>query len=660
PPAYGAHREPGPIFDLPDSGDGGNGPERPRVLGGAAAAEGRTTGQTSRIGGPATATRPGTPPGGNHGLGTLPHAGAGPAGATANGGRHFGPNGAPNGGALTRRPPWFYLAIGIPVALLVVLILGWAVDSAALSGQVMRNVEVGDKPVGGLGEASLPGVMDGLNKSLVARPVEIKAGDKTYRTTAGALGLTVDEDATAKAALDAGRGDSLVIRPFTWATSFFHHRKVDLRYAVKQSQVESTMLVLQGTDLTAGKPPTITLGAQGWTAIPGVPGRGVDVDRIGDRLPQAAADSPDGTIVVRTRTIPVTAGYTDEDAKRLAERANQITANGLALKAGGTTVNVPTATLRTWIAPVAAQDHLDLALKTDTVKAALPQLFHGITKQPVDAGFTLVNGVPTVIPSRDGVGCCGPDSADLVWKALTQGQPAAELKAQVVQPRLTTAKAKALGIRQPVGGNHAWRDGAPTTAGPGFTTYYQPGMPRVTNIHRIADLVRGSVVLPGETFSVNGRVGERTTAKGFVVAGAIREGEHVDEVGGGVSQFATTTFNAAYFAGLDITTYQAHSEWFTRYPRGREATMGFPAPDLKFKNNTPYGILVWTSFTGNSVTVTLYSTPYATADQTGISESTAGACKVVTTTRTITYPGGRKDTDTFKATYRPSEDVTHC
>ena len=59
------------------------------------------------------------------------------------------------------------------------------------------------------------------------------------------------------------------------------------------------------------------------------------------------------------------------------------------------------------------------------------------------------------------------------------------------------------------------------------------------------------------------------------------------EIGGGVSQFATTMFNAAYFAGLDIDESQAHSEYFDRYPRGREATMGFPEPDLRFTNNTP-------------------------------------------------------------------------
>src|SRR5690606_26365690 len=97
------------------------------------------------------------------------------------------------------------------------------------------------------------------------------------------------------------------------------------------------------------------------------------------------------------------------------------------------------------------------------------------------------------------------------------------------------------------------------------------------------------------------------------------------------------------------------SEYFDRYPLGREATMGFPAPDLKIKNNTPYGVLIWTSYTDSSLTVTLYSTPYATAEQTGIREGSEGACRVVVTTRTRTYPDGRTEDDTFRARYRPGE-----
>ena len=457
--------------------------------------------------------------------------------------------------------------------------------------------------------------------------------------------------------LDAGRGDSLLTRPMTWLTSFFSPREVDVQYSVKESQVVSKMFELQGADLLSAQNPTIQLGEQGWVAVPGTPGEGVDPEDIAADLPAAAAASPTGTIEVEADRISIAPQFTDTEAQALADQANALTANGITLTAGDSSEQVGPEQLRTWIAPTTANGALELAIQPDVVTAALPELFSDVSAEPVDASFDLQNGVPVVTPSRQGVACCGANSADVVWQAVTGGQPEVALEVQVTEPRLTTEAAQALGITQPVGGNNAWRNGAATTAGPGFTTYYDPGQPRVTNIHRIADLVRGAVILPGETFSVNDHVGQRTAAKGFVLAGAIREGVHLDEVGGGVSQFATTTFNAAYFAGLDIPTSQAHSESFSRYPPGREATMGYPAPDLEIRNNTPYGVMIWTSYTANSITVTMYSTPYATADQTGISESMSGACRVVTTTRTRTYPDGHSDTDTFKATYRPGEGL---
>ena len=65
--------------------------------------------------------------------------------------------------------------------------------------------------------------------------------------------------------------------------------------------------------------------------------------------------------------------------------------------------------------------------------------------------------------------------------------------------------------------------------------------------------------------------------------------------------------------------------------------MGFPDPDLVIENNTPYGVMIWTSYTASSLTVTMYSTPFASGEQTGIDEGTSGNCRVVTTTRTRTY-----------------------
>jgi vancomycin resistance protein YoaR len=649
-----------PIFDLPDhradggaddkgAGNGGaaqrTGDNRTLVLGGIAAAEGRTTGPNPRIAGPLPAE--------------ARHVAAGNGRADledeAPAGSHFrvppstdGGNGGP--------PRWVVALAAVPVFLLVLLLVSWAIDTAALSGQVRRNVEVAGRPVGGLGEASLPEVMNNIAEEVAARPVRITADDKVYETTAGEIGLALDEQATSEAALDVGRNNPLIVQPFSWLRSFFTPRDVDVRYTVSGPTATAKIVELQGANRTAPRDPTIKLGQQGWAVVPGIPGQGLDTETLIDELPDAAAQSRAGTVEVAIGSAPVAPNFSDDEAQKLAERANQMTANGLQLTAADTTRTVPAAQLRTWIGPTAEGGKLGLAINKDAVDKALPGVFADIIAPAQDARIVLGASGPTVVPSEPGVSCCGADSAERVWTALSEGQPGVELEATTTEPALTTEAAQGLGVARPVCGNNAWLNGVATTAGPGFTTYYNPGEARVTNIHRIADIVDGTLVLPGHEFSMNQVVGERTLDKGFVVAGAIRDGKHVDEVGGGVSQFATTTFNAAYFCGLDITTYQAHSEYFSRYPRGREATMGYPAPDLSFVNDTPYGILIDTSYTDTSVTVTMWSSPYARGEQVGISESSSGACDVVTTTRRITYPDQPPATDTFTATYRPGPD----
>ena len=91
-------------------------------------------------------------------------------------------------------------------------------------------------------------------------------------------------------------------------------------------------------------------------------------------------------------------------------------------------------------------------------------------------------------------------------------------------------------------------------------------------------------------------------------AGVIYEGVFAEDVGGGVSQFATTMFNASFFAGLDLVAFQAHSIYIDRYPYGREATVNWPGIDLKVRNPTDYPVLIWTEYTRDSITVKLFGT----------------------------------------------------
>ena len=78
------------------------------------------------------------------------------------------------------------------------------------------------------------------------------------------------------------------------------------------------------------------------------------------------------------------------------------------------------------------------------------------------------------------------------------------------------------------------------------------------------------------------------------------------DVGGGVSQISTTLFNAAWWGGFQIVEHKPHSIWITRYPPGREATLNYGTVDNKFKNNSQHGVLAPRSYTGTSITVTIF------------------------------------------------------
>jgi vancomycin resistance protein YoaR len=138
-----------------------------------------------------------------------------------------------------------------------------------------------------------------------------------------------------------------------------------------------------------------------------------------------------------------------------------------------------------------------------------------------------------------------------------------------------------------------------------FSTKFPPHQPRVKNIRRIADLMDGVVIEPGHSFSVNHFIGKRTEENGFVMAPSILDAEMSETVGGGISQFATTLYNALYDAGFPIIEHKPHSHFISRYPAGVEATLSWPGPDLSFKNDSESPLVIETSVSKDRVSVKL-------------------------------------------------------
>jgi vancomycin resistance protein YoaR len=221
--------------------------------------------------------------------------------------------------------------------------------------------------------------------------------------------------------------------------------------------------------------------------------------------------------------------------------------------------------------------------------------------RPKDATVRLVNGRPRVVAAVNGTEVAADDLQKAVQPALTKTGAGRTVSVELsgAKAKFSTDAARKLGIKHVTGE---------------FTTYFPYASYRNTNIGRAAELINNTLLKPGETFSLNKTLGERTAANGFTEGYVIKGGRFEKDLGGGVSQSATTTFNAMFFAGLKDIQHRPHTLYINRYPAGREATVHWPTLDLKFQNDTKYGVLVQayrvkgSSGRKGSITVRMWST----------------------------------------------------
>jgi vancomycin resistance protein YoaR len=335
----------------------------------------------------------------------------------------------------------------------------------------------------------------------------------------------------------------------------------------------------------------------------------------------------------------------------LIETANARVAKGITITTGQTKATINALSLREWTRLSPSQDNRTQVLTLDPVatQAAIEVGLAGANTAPTDASLSVTGSGIVVTPGAPGRQCCQDTSWATLSNALFDPNIAnaptnVVIATNEIAPTVTEAQLQSLGITEAVST---------------FTTKHPAGQPRVKNIHKVADLMRGKIIMPGKSLSVNEIVGERTLAKGYVMAPSIAEGKFSESPGGGISQFATTLFNAAFFAGMDLEKYQAHSIYISRYPYGREATLSWPSPDLQIGNPSPYGVLIWPTYTESSITVTLYSTKWVTATQTGQTKGTSGSCTTVRTTRSrVKVDGsGSLPEDSVRAVYRAQEGL---
>ena len=568
-------------------------------------------------------------------------------------------------GSSSRR--WPLLAgVALLVALAVPLLVVAGVR-LVLAGEALPGTTVAGVDVGGLGEADL---RQRLSEDLAARtrdPVVLLAPDgREFPLEPADVSYAPDVDATTAAALSAGR-DGLVggavepLRSLAGTT-----RRVPLSDDLDAAAVSGFVATVAAEVDRPADPGTVGVEVPEGAAAPVVtstaPAAGTSVRRgrteevLGDGLRRA------GVVRVDLPVRPVEPTTRPEQVAGLAESLRGLLAAPVLLTASPeVTLSfsplevAPLLSVAPDAAGTALETRVDDAAAGALVAARAPEVEQVAASPRLDAdspvrldaqgsvAFSPAPATVTVVsPAATGRDVDEAGATASLVDALRAVRQQGPLPVSEVPPPVTDAQAAQVS----------------TLLGT-FTTYHACCEGRVTNIQRMAQLLDGTLVAPGASFSLNDAVGPRTRAKGFVAAGTIIDREIVDTVGGGVSQFATTLYNAVYFAGLQVDDHKSHSRYISRYPVGREATVNYDNVDLAWTNDTDAPVLVTTSSTGRSILVSvLGAAPPAPQTVRAVhgGRSAGGPNFTITVTRVVERGGAEASRDSFTTRYEEGRD----
>jgi vancomycin resistance protein YoaR len=467
----------------------------------------------------------------------------------------------------------------------VVAALGVAYGADLLfsSGSVPRGTTVAGVSVGGLSLADAEQTLRTQIEPRTTRPVSVTAGEARSELDPRVAGLAVDWSAT----LD--RAGAQPLNPITRITSFFDSREVGVATSTDRAALDAALAQMAPIVNKAPVEGTVKFDGVTPVAVDPVPGQELNASAAADVLERDWANG--GSIALPLNTLPALT-TPDDVATAIAKVATPaVSAPVTVLGENGAEGTITPAVIASALSFRADQTGLVPAINTGAVTDALKPQLAASEKPGRDAKLDFGSGVPVIVPSQDGRGIDYPATLKDLLPVLT-GTDKREITAVYAdQPaKLTTDQLKALSINGVIG---EFQTG-------GFAA--DSGL----NIKRAAEQVNGTIVQPGETFSLNALTNPRDAAHGYVEAGIIENGHSARGVGGGVSQVATTLYNAAYFAGMTNVEHKEHSFYISRYPAGREATVFDNIIDLKFRNDNPTAIMIQTTWTPSSLNVKIF------------------------------------------------------
>jgi vancomycin resistance protein YoaR len=473
---------------------------------------------------------------------------------------------------------WLPLAL-VAATLALVFAAGLAALALAERDRLPAEVTVAGVDVGSLRLERARALVSAAAGRRLDRPILLTAPGVELEITGRELGAEPDVDGALQRADDVGLFARLRAR-----VGLEEERAIPVRYRLDPDELATLQELLARALDREPRSAEVRVRASGVVVVPGEDGvavRAAGLERALSRLPESVG--------VPLATVP------PEVSTAAATRAQHIAESLLreprTVRAGERSVVLRPAQLRRALRFEPEAGRLAVTLSPDALGRALRPRLRRFELPARNAGFVVAGRRVRVRPSRPGRQL----DLDRIASSLVRNRTSLVHRARFVPvaPALATEEAEKLGVTELVSE---------------FTTYYSCCQPRVTNIQRAADLLDGTIIRPRGTFSMNEALGKRTEENGFVAAPQIYNGRLEDAVGGGISQMATTLYNAAFFAGIKLVAHQAHQFYISRYPMGREATVSWGGPELIFRNDWPAAILMKVSAGDTSVTVRFYST----------------------------------------------------
>ncbi|MFD4366713.1 VanW family protein [Rhodococcus sp. NPDC058521] len=473
-----------------------------------------------------------------------------------------------------------------------------------------RGVTVAGVDIGGESRGDAETALHSELDPRAEHPVQVQAGDVKAQIVPADAGLAVDWTAT----LDRAEGQPL--NPFKRVASFFTTDEVGvastrddqtLRAAIDELRPQTDRATREGNIVFEGVDPV---------AVSPSPGQNLDGEGAADALAENWVVAETVELPVEQAPVTVTQEAVD---KAMAEVAVPAASADLVVNGRD---NSKAVLQRDQVGAVLSfapdgEGGLEPRFANDAAIGILAPQLVGTEVQPKDASVTLDGGSPSVVPAVVGDLVDWPKTLENLPDLLTRTHHT-DAAYGPVPPALTTEAAHGLGIEEVIGefstGDFSDASGH--------------------NIRLAASEINGALVKPGDTFSLNGYTGTRGTAQGYVESGIINNGRPDKAVGGGVSQVATTLYNAAYFAGMDDVDHTEHSYYISRYPEAREATVFEGAIDLKFKNPAKTGVMIQAIGGSSELTIRIWGTKTVDVD------SITGDRTNPTQPDTVTLPAG--------------------